>query len=92
MKSVGASLKQAMPTPDQDYETESHLNKLTDAGEILSDPLKLKKIHKLAGRKHKALMGLIEPAMKGSGPVKSMSELKERAGQSKGVSDHDQDD
>jgi curved DNA-binding protein CbpA len=61
-----AELSQAMPaltkvnpSPDHDdWETRDHLNTLSKAHEILSDPVKLAKVHKLAGRHVKAIKSL----------------------------------
>lgn len=49
--------------PNDDYETQNHLRTLMDAEMIKSDPVKMDKVHKLAGRHHKA--------------IKSISDLKE---------------
>lgn len=78
-KMKGASLEQSIPSPsqpDKDYETENHLRTLNDAADIMSNPTKLKKVHKMAGRRHKALTGMIEPAMKQSKGIKSIDDLK----------------
>lgn len=82
-KMVGASLEQSIPKPskaDQDMETEGHLRTLNDAADIMSNPQKLKRVHKLAGRRHKALAGMIEPVL-AAPKIKSLSDLKAKASQ-----------
>lgn len=77
-----AELTQAMPKPSKeatDYETEGHLRTLGEAADIISDPAKLKKVHKLAGRKHKAVTGMIEPMLKPKKKIKSIGDLKAKA-------------
>lgn len=89
----GAALEQTMPTQskkEEDYETESHLRTLNDAADIMSNPKKLKRVHKMAGRRHKALAGMIEPAMKQSKGIKSIDDLK--AARDKSNSDDDAED
>lgn len=89
-KKLGASLEQAMPEGEMDHETESHIRTLGDAADIMSDPEKLKKVHALAGRKHKAIMGLVEPAMMKKGPkIKTLRDLKDEA--NKPFKDSDKD-
>lgn len=41
-----------------DYETQGHLRTLMDAEMIKADPEKMKKVHKLAGRHHKAIKSI----------------------------------
>lgn len=77
-KMRGAELTQAMPSSSQsshDYETEGALSDLQRAADHLDDPVKLKKIHKLAGRRHKSVSALIEPHMEDKRP-KSLQELR----------------
>ncbi len=77
----GASLQQAIPGPsqkDMDYETEGHLRTLGDAADIISDPHKLKRVHKLAGRRHKALAGLIGKVKKDP-KINSLDDLRKVA-------------
>lgn len=77
-KMKGASLEQAMPKPtksEDDYETEDNMRTMHQAARIASDPKKLQKVHKLAGRRHKALTGMIEPMMKSSA-VRSTDDLR----------------
>lgn len=76
-KMMGASLEQAMPM-EHDHETEGHLRTLAEAADIMGDHEKLQKVHKLAGRKHKGVMGLIAPKMK-SPKIKSLADLKAKA-------------
>ena len=60
--SLGASLPSSRQEPAEDpidnYEVRRHLDTLTDAHAILNDPEKMAKVHKLAGRKQKALSGI----------------------------------
>lgn len=75
------SLDQAMPQPskkDLDYEAEDAMRVLGQAHEILEDSEKLKRVHKLAGRKHKGVMGMIEPKMKGK-KIRNLDDLKKVA-------------
>lgn len=79
MKKIGASLEQAMPKESEnDYETEGHLRTLGDAADIMGDQDKMDKVHALAGRKHKAVMGLLEKH--GKKKFKSLDDLKKFAG------------
>lgn len=65
-KAAGANLGASLPSPRQEpaedpvdnYEVRRHLDTLTDAHAILNDPEKMAKVHKLAGRKQKALQGI----------------------------------
>lgn len=80
-KILGASLENSIPKPskqDMDYETEGHLKTLGEAADIMNNPAKLKRVHKLAGRKHKAVMGLIAPAI-APPKVKTLADLKAKA-------------
>lgn len=77
-KSKGASLEQAMPKPsksEMDYQVEGDMSDMHRASAIAADPARLKKVHKLAGRKHKVLMGMVEPLLKGK-KIKSIDDLK----------------
>lgn len=65
----------AAPAQEDDYEIQSHLDTLHRAADIMADPEKMKKVHKLAGRRHKALKGMIGQPK----PIKTMADLKERA-------------
>lgn len=79
-KIKGASLEQAMPAQskaDTDYETEDNMRTMHSAAAIAADPTKLKKVHKLAGRRHKALTGMIEPMLQK--PIRSLDDLKKKA-------------
>lgn len=76
-KMKGASLEQAMPDMSEEmgeHETKRHMDTLHEAADIMADGEKLAKVHKMAGRKHKAVMGLIAPHMKK--PISSLDELK----------------
>lgn len=81
-KMKGASLEQAMPSPskaDTDYETEDNMRTMHNAAAVAADPSKLKKVHKLAGRRHKALTAMIEPLMQAQKKpkIKSIDDLKQ---------------
>lgn len=43
---------------EDDYQTQNHLKTILDAHEIMNDPVKLKRVHKLAGRHKKAISSL----------------------------------
>lgn len=88
-KMKGASLEQAMPKSENDYQLEDDMRTMHSAAGIASDPSRLKKVHKLAGRKHKALQGMIEPLMK-KPKIKSLDDLKARAN-APAPSDDDED-
>ena len=64
-KMKGASLADSTPSgahlesnPDNDYETQGHLRTLIEAHGIMSDPTKMAKVHKLAGRHNKAITSI----------------------------------
>jgi hypothetical protein len=61
-KKTSFPLTQAMPSAasksEEDYQTEGHLRTLMDAENIKSDPEKMKKVHKLAGRHKKAITSI----------------------------------
>lgn len=69
-KMKGAALEQAMPSltadkstkedidPMNDYETQGHMRTILDAHEIMNNPDKMAKVHKLAGRHAKAIRSL----------------------------------
>lgn len=79
-KAPGAELAQSEPKPskqDLDYQTEGHLRTLGEAADIMSDPEKMARVHKLAGRKHKALKGMLQ--MSKSPKIKTMDDLKKKA-------------
>lgn len=61
-KKVTENLENAVSPPKQDlendYETQNHMRTLIDAHGIMSDPIKMAKVHKLAGRHHKAITGI----------------------------------
>lgn len=71
-KSKGASLQDAMPKPGaalseappeaddlmNDHEAKSHMQTLLDAHHIMNDPVKMAKVHKLAGRHENAIKGI----------------------------------
>lgn len=44
--------------PMKDYETQGHLETIVKAHQILMDPDKMKKVHKLAGRHEKAIKSI----------------------------------
>lgn len=78
-KAVGAELGQSLPQPSEpkdDYQMEDDMRTMHSAAKIAADPAKLKKVHKLAGRRHKALTGMIEPLLKVKAKVKSLDDLK----------------
>lgn len=64
--SVGASLGQAMPSPDKldpdstpsEWETKDHMNTIIGAHEIINNPVKMKAVHALAGRHNKAIKSI----------------------------------
>lgn len=58
--SLGESLgNDAKWKADQDaQDTQQHVKTLHSAFDILQDPMKMKKVHKLAGRHHKAIKSL----------------------------------
>lgn len=67
-KMGGARLSQAMPKvskdtataePMNDWETKNHLETLVNAHEIVNNPEKMAKVHKLAGR-HKKVMSSLQ--------------------------------
>lgn len=92
-KMKGASLENSVAAPSKsqtDYETEDQMRTMHQAAAIAADPSKLKKVHKLAGRRHKALSGMLEPLMKPKAKIKSLDDLKARA--SKPLDDQDDDD
>lgn len=69
-KKVTAALENSVaPAKDDlnDYETQSHLRTLIEAHGIMNDAAKMKKVHKLAGRHHKAVSG-----------IRSIAQLKEK--------------
>lgn len=70
-KKVTANLENAVAPPkkdlENDYEAQGHLRTLIEAHGIMNDPDKMKKVHKLAGRHHKAISG-----------IKSIEELKQK--------------
>lgn len=80
MKIKGASLENSIPGPgkaDEDYQNESNLGTMHAAAKIAADPVALKQVHKLAGRRHKALTGMIEPMLKpAKKSIKSLDDLK----------------
>ncbi len=79
-KLKGASLEQAIPgqpAKDKQYETEGHLRTLGEAADIMSDPDKLQRVHKMAGRRHKAIMGMVAPLLKK--PITSIDDLRKKA-------------
>lgn len=96
-KMKGASLEQTIPSPSKsetDYETEDNMRTMHNAAAVAADPSKLKKVHKLAGRRHKALTAMIEPLMQSQKKpkIKSIGDLKAaRDGASKKDNDGDED-
>lgn len=63
--SVGASLGQAMPSPDKsdpespsEWETKDHMSTIIGAHEIINNPVKMKAVHALAGRHNKAIKSI----------------------------------
>ncbi len=85
----------AQPHPDNDYETKSHLSTLMDAELIKGDHDKMKKVHALAGRHHKALQG-IRSTKKESLAKQLRDTYNDKFGHGKmddhETSDHDEDD
>ena len=60
-KMAGKNMMAAMPemSPEMDHhETMNHMKTLVDAHEIMQDKKKMKKVHKLSGRHHKAITSL----------------------------------
>jgi hypothetical protein len=74
----GARLMQSVSKPEEKYELEEGLRSLERAAEVLADKEKMAKIHKLAGRKHKALMGMMPPEKK-KHKIKNLDDLKKVA-------------
>lgn len=94
-KMKGASLEQAIPGPskaEQDYETEDNMRTMHNAAAIAADPAKLKKVHKLAGRRHKALTGMLEPLMAQQKKPKKISSIDDLKAARNEVSSQDNDD
>lgn len=93
-KLKGASLEQAMPKASKtetDYQTEDDMRTMHQASGIAADPVRLKKVHKMAGRKHKALQGMLDPLMK-KPKIKSIQDLKNKSNAlAKGTDDQDDD-
>ena len=63
VKVPGAALADSVPQPPEpggmdDYEAKGHLQDLIRAHEIMNDPEKMKKVHKLAGRHVAAIRGI----------------------------------
>jgi hypothetical protein len=63
LKVDGARLQDSLPQPkiaepENDYETQNHMRTLMDAHEIMNNPDKMEKVHKLAGRHAKAIRGI----------------------------------
>ncbi len=87
-KSKPPGIDQAPMNPggSDDYEVQGHLDTLHRAADIMADPDKLTKVHKLAGRRHKALKGMLA----NSKPIKTIADLRERA--NKKVSDPNEPD
>ena len=77
-KKITANLENAVHPPEKDiqndYETQGHLKTLMDAHEIMGDSDKMAKVHKLAGRHHKALKGI--KSVGGQKPIRSIDDLK----------------
>jgi hypothetical protein len=57
-KDKGLAVPASAPGMDDDYETQGHLRTLMDAEHIKRDPVKMKKVHKLAGRHKKAITSI----------------------------------
>lgn len=63
-KAAAENLQNAIPSPSKQedpldgYEVKDHLDTLTRAHEIINNPKKMALVHKLAGRKAKALAGI----------------------------------
>lgn len=92
-KMKGASLEQSVgkPSGEPDYETEDAMRTMHSAAAIAANPAKLKKVHKLAGRRHAALTGMIEPILKKPKKFKSLDDLKAYAGKDKSKPEPDDD-
>lgn len=65
---------------EHDYETQNHLRTLIDAHGIMNDPEKMKKIHKLAGRHHKAIKGIQDIKDRYNEMVKPKAQMATLAG------------
>jgi hypothetical protein len=57
-KKADAPLEIKPSAGERDYETEGHLRTLMDAEVIKQDPEKMAKVHKLAGKHHKAIRSI----------------------------------
>lgn len=89
-KVAGANLAGSMPSQDMDYQTDNHLRTLREAGDILSDPEKMGKVHKLAGRHDKALKGMLALSPhKEKGKIKSLADLRAKANAKNNEPDED---
>jgi hypothetical protein len=57
--SKGTAMMNALEeVEDDDMETSSHMDTLVKAHKIMNDEMKMSKVHKMAGRHHKAVTGL----------------------------------
>ncbi len=58
--SAGSVAIEAKSPDDQKYETKRHLETLSDAHDIMNDPVKLKKVHAMVGRHKKAITSIAQ--------------------------------
>lgn len=90
-ESSPANAKQVDPM--NDYETKNHLDTLMQAEMIKADPVKMAKVHKLAGRHMKALSGIKAPPEIKAPRITSIKQLKGALNQKFGPSgDNDGDE
>lgn len=66
--------------PVDDYESQGHLRTLIEAHGIMNDPEKMAKVHKLAGRHHKAIRGIQDIKDRYNEMVKPKSPMATLAG------------
>jgi hypothetical protein len=92
-KKARAELSQAVPSGaanvkdgdvENDYETQNHLRTIMDAHGIINDKVKMLKVHKLAGRHHKAIKSIKD--------IKHVYDEKYGVGALKNKSDMDGDE
>lgn len=74
------SVGQGPSAPENDYESQGHLRTLIEAHGIMNDPVKMAKVHKLAGRHHKAIKGIQDIKDRYNEMVKSKSPMATLAG------------
>lgn len=74
------SVSQGPSAPENDYESQGHLRTLIEAHGIMNDPVKMAKVHKLAGRHHKAIKGIQDIKDRYNEMVKPKSPMATLAG------------